>query len=236
MNDKKCLKCGADFRVPDSRVDTAKFCSRVCADSYPRARHTVTCSECAKQFHLKKSQSERNKEWGSFCSKKCNSVFRSRMALGSGNPNFRGSNYDYDGYRKYVPVHGKSIKLHHHVAFETLGIDRLPTGSHIHHRDCDIMNNSPENLQLLSTSDHKWIHKEYGSATLWAIHHNKLSIDDAIQWSSDKARALHILINNVITQRGFLDAVGANKNHDVLHILSVKPLVNVKIQEIKESK
>lgn len=35
----KCGACGKDFHVPDSRKETAKYCSRVCADSAKRHFH-----------------------------------------------------------------------------------------------------------------------------------------------------------------------------------------------------
>lgn len=126
MNNKKCLVCDKDFIVPDSRVKTAKYCSRACSDSRPFKKNKVNCAECGASFPLKKSQADRNKVWGSFCSDICSSSFRSRMTSGDKNPNSRQRQYDSDGYRLYVP-HGKGeIKLHRYTAKIALGLSELP--------------------------------------------------------------------------------------------------------------
>lgn len=224
MPSKNCAICNVVFTYPKAREGTAKYCSRKCSDSAPRGRNTVSCSECGVIFPLKKSHAERNKVWGSFCSTDCNSAFRKRAVLGESNPNYRGNNFDSDGYKKHIP-HGKgSTKLHHYNAFIALGIDKLPKGGHIHHRDCDILNNSPENLQLISIPDHKWLHSQYGSATLWAITKGRLCEDEASSWSSDPFRAKHLLMNNVLTQGAILKHFGIKDPAEALVILSRKPI------------
>lgn len=234
MNKKICIYCDTEFSVPDSRINTAKFCSRTCSDSAPRTSNKTYCSECGSMFALKKSQVERNKAWGNFCSKECNSSFRKRATLGEGNPNFRGRNYDHDGYKKFVP-HGKgSLKLHHYVAFENLGINKLPRGGHIHHKDCDILNNSPRNLQLISLSDHRWIHKEFGSATLWAFEKGKIAIEDIVSWSSDRIKANYILMNDVVTQGEILKSMGISDENKALSMLTAKPRPDVRIIEVTD--
>lgn len=232
MNEKTCGTCGVAFRVPNSRVKTAKYCSKACSDAAPRKKNTVFCAECGVEFPLKKSQAERNKVWGSFCGSECNSRFRERMTLGAGNPNYRGRGYDSDGYKMYIP-HGKGVlKKHHHVAFRTLGIKKLPKGGHVHHRDCDMMNNEPENLQLISASDHKWLHKEFGSSVLWAMTRNKIDIETLSEWSSDPIRARHLLENNVLRQREVYKALQGDEEN-ILQVLSIKP-VRVTFQEVDE--
>ncbi len=207
---KQCLLCLKDFSIPIARKDTAKYCSRVCADKAPREKNHVNCAECGKSFPLKKSQAERSKYWGNFCSKPCSSSFQSRMRSGENNPNFKNRNYCNDGYRLYTPQaslklgFGK-VKLHHAITFITLGINSIPSGYHVHHKDCDIMNNNEDNLQLISTSDHKWIHKEFGSATLWAFERGKIKLDDILSWSSDRLRAKFLLLSNISNQKDMLN-------------------------------
>lgn len=203
---KICLICKSEFSVPKSRELSAKYCSRACSDRKATKKNMVQCAECGCKFHLKKSAELRNKYWGSFCSTKCSSSFKSRMYSGDGNPNSRGRNYDSDGYRLYTPQaslklgFGK-IKLHHAITFQVLGISKIPDGYHVHHKDCDVMNNNPENLQLISNSNHKWIHKEFGSATLYAIEKNLVSVESAVSWSSDRARAKFLLMSNICNQK-----------------------------------
>lgn len=207
---KTCLQCETPFSVPKTREVTAKFCSRACADKFPRVKHTVNCAECGKPFHRKKSQAERAVIWGNFCSTSCSSVFRSRKVAGEGNPNAKGRNYDADGYRLYTPQaslkkgYGK-IKLHHAITFDTLGISKLPKGYHVHHKDCDVLNNAPENLQIILISDHKWLHKEFGSATLWAFEKGKIATDAIVSWSSDPQRAKFLLLSNLLNQKQMLE-------------------------------
>ncbi len=203
---KTCLICNNDFDVPKSREFTAKYCSRSCSDKRVIQKNTVQCAECGNKFHLKKSAELRNKYWGSFCSSNCSSIFKGRMYKGDGNPNSKSRNYDSDGYRLYTPQaslklgFGK-IKLHHAVTFQELGISKIPNGYHVHHRDCDVMNNNPENLQLISNSDHKWLHKEFGSATLYAVEKGLIGINDVIGWSSDTVRAKFLLMSNICIQK-----------------------------------
>lgn len=81
-----------------------------------------------------------------------------------------------------------------------MGIDNIPDAVHVHHRDCDVLNNDPMNLVALTTGDHIWLHKQYGNATLWAISHGKLSVSDAVSWSDDPSRASRLLTLTSISQ------------------------------------
>jgi hypothetical protein len=95
----------------------------------------------------------------------------------------------------------KSIKLHQAVCCEVLGIEKIPKGLHVHHRDCDVMNNSPENLVVLNASDHKWLHKQYGIASLWAHFHGKIDSESLCDWSDDRQRARRLLDLKVTDQK-----------------------------------
>lgn len=224
--EKTCLICNTVFKVPFKRRDTAKYCSRSCSDKAPRKRNTVNCAECGKLFPLKKSQEKRNKCWGSFCSKDCSSLFQSRMRTGEKNPNFKNRNYCSDGYRLYTPQaslklgFGK-VKLHHAITFRELGIRSIPSGYHVHHKDCDIMNNDRLNLQLISNSDHKWIHKEFGSATLWAFERGKILLSDIVSWSSDPIRAKFLLLSNIVNQKEMMVNFDFSNMDDVNRILTL---------------
>lgn len=211
---KDCLICGVEFNIPKTREHTAKYCSRACSDKAPRKKNMVNCAECGKSFPLKRSQAERSKYWGNFCSTDCNSNFRKRATIGEGNPNFKGRNYDEDGYRIYTPAASLGlglgrIKVHHATSFTYLGMNSLPKGYHIHHKDCDVLNNDEHNLQLISNNDHKWIHKEFGSATLWAVEKGLVEIITVVSWSSDPIRAEFLLKSNLKTQKEMLSGFDA---------------------------
>ncbi len=67
-----CQECGKEFKVPQVRRETAKFCSKECADVH---RHDTTrvekikkeCLRCGKTFYVHPCHSERRK----YCSYGC---------------------------------------------------------------------------------------------------------------------------------------------------------------------
>lgn len=221
---KKCMHCNADFSVIASRKDTAKFCSRACSDKAPREHNLVSCRECGKQFPLKKSQAKT--VWGNFCSKACITAFRKRATLGEGNPNNKSRNFNQDGYRIYSPPAplglglGK-IKMHKAAVLVTLGLKSIPKGLHIHHRDCNVLNNDPSNLALLTASDHKWLHKQFGVATLAAYMRGDIATDLLASWSDDPSRALILLITSVDMQ---CEIIKRFPSADLFRICSMKPV------------
>jgi hypothetical protein len=207
MITKLCETCVQPFQVIRSRASTAKYCSTGCRDVGLKAAPNQTCKHCGGKFHMKQSQVERYaRTLGTFCSYACAGHAKKTAYLNDKNPNHKGRNIDTDGYRIYSPkasslLGHKKIKLHTAICLEILGITKLPAGTHVHHRDCDIQNNTPENLVVLSASDHKWIHKQYGVATLWAYAHKRISLEELITWSDAPIKANEILPLTVEQQR-----------------------------------
>lgn len=207
---KVCEHCGAGYSVPQCR-SSSRFCSRACSDKAPRKRQETRCRECAKLFPCKSSQTK--VVWGNFCSRQCLSSFRSRVTVGSGNANFKGRNFDQDGYRIFTPQASLKLglgrmKVHHAVALTVLGIKSIPKGMHVHHRDCDVLNNDPSNLALLTNSDHRWLHCQYGTAGLSAITKGLVDLGEAASWSDDPLRAAYLLMVNVETQAKLGEMLG----------------------------
>ena len=87
------------------------------------------------------------------------------------------------------------------MVFEYLNIDKIPENFCVHHRDCNIDNNDIENLVILNGSDHRWIHKNFGNATLWAYYNDKVSLMELCSWCRDSERARKILPLNIIIQK-----------------------------------
>lgn len=206
-----CLKCNEEYSVKASRLEASKFCSMKCKwdfngwDSSPNTE----CSVCKKMFHLKPYAKKRFKRsLGFFCSNTCSGIAKKSSYSGEKNPNYRGVTKDSDGYalRIYSPQSVTALglvgryKLHQAVCCEILGVSGLPKGAHVHHRDCDVLNNVAENLVVLTVSDHKWLHKQYGNATLWAYCHGKVGLDDMVSWSDDKERARKLIALSVKDQ------------------------------------
>lgn len=162
----------------------------------------IKCKICNKEFNKKPSRIKKSK-LGNFCSKECSNKFKSDFYKGKNNPNYRNRIYDYDGYRI---IHHKTKgrqKEHSYITKEILNLKEIPKGFHVHHRDCDILNNDPKNLVLLNISDHQWLHKQFGNATLWAFMNNKISEEKLISWSTDKNRAKRLLNLHLEKQIGF---------------------------------
>ena len=205
MVKKICEVCLSSFSVIPCRELTAKYCSRDCSDKSKVSDKESSCSECGTMFHRKPSHRNKNYKLGMFCSITCSAKFLSIAYLGENNPNNRNRLTDHDGYRIYSPqastvLTGKKVKIHTAVAREILGVKTIPKGFHVHHRDCDVMNNNPENLAMLSVSDHVWLHKQFGSASLWAYSREKVSLDSLVSWSQDHERATRLLTINLLTQ------------------------------------
>lgn len=190
-----CTECATSYTVIDSRANKSLYCSRKCSDKSKRGKVNTICTNCGNEFHQKESQKKRYKRsHGYFCSTKCVAEFRKKEYIGDKNPNWKNINIGYDGYplAYYLPKFGK-IKLHHKVVFEYLNINKIPDGYCVHHRDCNINNNDPENLVLLTHSDHKWLHKNFGNATLWAFFYGKIDLDTLVSWSRDVEKSKKLL-------------------------------------------
>lgn len=199
----KCPVCTKDFNRNQSKnqpIKESTCCSHKCASAYKKLKpnNNCKCDNCDKVFHKKPSDKTRT----NFCSMKCMGEYRSKNALGSNNPNFRNRMYDQDGYRLINSEKYGNKKLHHVIAYEILNITSIPKGYHVHHRDCNHLNNNSENLVLLNMSDHRWLHTQFGSATLWAYMNNKVSLDELVNWSNDKDKALRLLPLNLEAQIG----------------------------------
>lgn len=123
---------------------------------------------------------------------------------------------DSGGYSIVYTLKYGRLKAHQAVAFDILGINKIPKGYCIHHRDTMTINNSPENLCFLSGSDHAWLHKQYGNATLYAFMNNKIDLESLIDWSTDKEKAKRLLPLNLLNQRGVvkLDELLENPEED----------------------
>ena len=194
-----CHNCKKDYWKTPSVAERSRFCSRHCQREFHGWNNlpNASCATCGKDMHLKPSKLKKLKHQPT-CSTACMAKYREKVYSGSKNPNYRARTENGDGYRVVPPyangmfVVSDEKLMHKAVASETLGVRKI-RGFHVHHRDCDVLNNSPENLAVLTASDHKWIHKQFGVATLWAVMKGKVSFDDLISWSDDRERASRLL-------------------------------------------
>lgn len=204
--EKTCEHCGKKYLVPHWR-DGAKYCSRACSDKSKRAKNNLICCNCGKQFHMKRSQQIRyGRNLGYFCSSSCVAEKKMQAYSGEMNPNYKGRKEDHEGYslvdiQSSLALNSDVKRLHQAVCCEVIGTRKIPAGYVCHHRDCDRKNNTPGNLVLITPPDHRWLHAQFGSATLWAYMNNKVGIEDMILWSNDKERCERLLPVSVLDQK-----------------------------------
>jgi hypothetical protein len=181
-------------------------------------------------FHRKASWEKKNSVMGNFCSIKCLSETKARICIGDANGNYRHRLYDADGYKIETPkaslgIGFGKIKSHHAAAFEILGIKKLPLGTHIHHRNCDPLDNRPENLQLILASDHKWLHKQFGSAGLMSAMNGTIEIEEISRWSDEPDRAYWLLIQDLNFQANVIRHIkDTTQVTDLGRVLAMKPI------------
>jgi len=157
------------------------------------------CSQCGDMFRVKRSHLSRR----NYCSKMCQAKAYETRYLGKNNPNHKGILLNSDGYVMALNMKGGRCQLHRAVVSEYIGID-IPVGLFVHHRDCNKINNSIENFALLNGSDHRWLHKQFGNACLWAYLHGKISKEELCSWCDVPEKA-HILLDlNVENQVGVI--------------------------------
>lgn len=190
----ECIVCGKSVSVDSKRSRKWKTCSQECSDKYNFSR-SKECPTCLKLFKIKPSHSYRRK----YCSKQCQGLAYTERYLGERNPNFKNKN-NVGGYELTYKV-GREF-IHRLIVKEYLNLSCLPKGYQVHHRDCNRCNNKINNLVLLNNSDHRWLHKQYGNATLWAYYNNKISKSELVSWSDDMIKAQRLLDLTIENQRG----------------------------------
>lgn len=201
-----CTVCGSRFERSSRSKIPKQFCCHSCYAIERKAsrKSNTNCRYCGTAFWLKPSEKRGKRPHGFFCSNVCYGKFKSVVCVGQKNSNWRGGE-DSLGYRTYVPssLRGRAYsqrKLHQAICCEILGIDAIPRGLHVHHRDCDPRNNMPSNLAVLTISDHKWLHKQFGIAPLWAYMRGRVSSSEMKRWSDDPDRAERVLMACVESQ------------------------------------
>lgn len=202
-----CVICESEFRRTPKQSLKSKCCSRKCLGEYNKAltlsKSSTICTHCKKEFHMKKSHIERypNRNMGYFCSRTCLSEAKKTYYLGDNNPNFKGEDLTCDGYLKEYVKGSRVKKVHQRVTLDYLSLLVIPEEHQIHHRDCNPLNNELDNLALLNKSDHRWLHKNFGSAPLSAYCRGDISLEILCSWAKDKSRALRLLPLNLIKQK-----------------------------------
>ena len=160
--ENECLKCGKSFKVKPSKAATTKYCNKICASK----KVTKPCAECGTPVTRVQSQMLKD----AYCGRACSSIGMGKKMAAMNvdlNPDrmtletrtkLREAHLgkgEGKAYRKYFGEH-----LHRVIAAEKLGRP-LIKGEVVHHIDGDILNNHPDNLEVLaSQSEHINLHRE----------------------------------------------------------------------------
>jgi len=134
-----CDYCGKKITKRDRHGGRNKhhYCSKPCSDAAKVKKVTVVCDLCGKPFMKKSSDISRSNR--NFCSQDCAITFRVLMT---------------------EPRRNRRISnqmVHRTVAEAKIGRKLLAT-EEVHHIDGDPTNNDPDNLVVLTASEHSKIH------------------------------------------------------------------------------
>ena len=152
----KCLDCGVE--VKDSYSKRCRACYNISRTSKPKS-HKYFCQDCGAPIVR-----------GALRCKPC----KGKAMLGSSNPSWKGGRHvpkTRDGYiLVYSPTHVHATKKgyvaeHRKVMSDYLG-RKLESWEHVHHKDGDKLNNSLDNLELLSNVEHMKEHMSHKKKVL----------------------------------------------------------------------
>lgn len=184
----KCIICGKENYPIDTKKFPKDFCSYKCYEEWQKFNKTpnCTCSICGRSMYLKPSRLSRVKN-GITCSKECANKLKSSYMSGEKNHQFGlkgdlnasflgkeiqttggyimeycpGHPYanEYGRVRQHRLVIERNHELFSEDYFEVInGNYYLKAEYHVHHKNENTQDNSIENLQIVTKSEHTHIH------------------------------------------------------------------------------
>lgn len=181
-----CKNCGVEINIYHKKRIEAKnvFCSRKCCYEYKENENkNCVCPICNKKFHSKKSHIDKCKNV--YCSRECFKIAKTEYMKGKGNHQFglKGSlnaswksdkiisTYNYVQIRKmdhpfkdkrgFVFEHrliAEKYLLDNNNSIEINGQRYLCPDYCVHHIDGNKLNNSVNNLKVMTRKEHTSIH------------------------------------------------------------------------------
>lgn len=160
MVNVKCPGCGKLHKIPKSlyalKSLRIRFCSDDCYFPFKKKReeeiknsYTKECSNCGKIYSALRSKTLSGL---SFCSQDCSKEYMK----GENSPFFKGGTHTKAGY-KVIKINGKYKYEHREIMEKFLG-RKLNKDEVVHHKDGNKLNNSIDNLELMSKREHDYFH------------------------------------------------------------------------------
>lgn len=112
-----------------------------------------TCDQCKKEFKTYPCYEKRNREHR-FCSKACEMEFRK---YNNTRETWKGGHIGATTGYQYIRINGKDVGEHILVAEKKIG-RRLKPDEVVHHVNGNKTDNRPENLQVMTNSEHVKLH------------------------------------------------------------------------------
>lgn len=164
MKEAICPICNLTFK---KKKNSQKLCSHSCSvihtanktkgQSKPKRKKgkCLNCIVCDKEFYAPLYRVKNGKV--KYCSRSC----LAKVHLKNYIPiyGFKKSPFPQHKY-KYISVDGKRVRLHRFLMEQHLG-RKLESWEHVHHINNDPNDNSIENLQVLSNSEHQKIEVKF---------------------------------------------------------------------------
>ena len=153
-----CETCGAKFLALESciRQGSGRYCSRVCSGLGRRRDVQRKCLRCGASFTVKNWIV--TKDGGKYCTFECS------IRTGEDSPGWKGGAHINNGYRvidrrrERREGEGSGRIFEHRLMMEKIIGRKLTTDEVVHHIDENRLNNSPENLQILTRAEHLRLH------------------------------------------------------------------------------
>lgn len=159
MKPKLCPNCTQEF-IPATK--SRIFCSNSCSvtwsrrngliPSQPRQGVTKTCKHCKVEFYVPKYRDKT----AIYCSRRCSALdkpLQSEKARNNSPIMARKGKTEKKQYKE-ITINGKRVRVHRFLMEVALG-RKLESWEHVHHIDGNHLNNSIENLEVLSNSEHQ---------------------------------------------------------------------------------